>query len=260
MEYIFILNPAAGKNKTALNMIPSIQKACKKAELHYQIHISESGEDITNYVKMMCTDQSKKFRFYAFMALYLANTKRKLLAHKFNPLKQYDEQFFVYDEHGKIGGMVGLDNIDTKNKNAEMWGLAFKGQTQTIESIKLLEDYCKFIKYMIPQSMGKKVPLIDEVSCPIIASDSNPNLHNIDLLPDIYDFIENQKVITFSYNTGYTSKQQIIFHPHFLKEYNNRWFLWGDFSPFFQLLNRMRFQSKVLLKMIRHDVSSLKPP
>jgi hypothetical protein len=23
-----------------------------------------------------------------------------------------------------------------------MWGLAFKGQTQTIESIKLLEDYC----------------------------------------------------------------------------------------------------------------------
>ena len=93
---------------------------------------------------------------------------------------------------------------------------------------QLLEDYCKFIKYMIPQSMGKKVPLIDEVSCPIIASDSNPNLHNIDLLPDIYDFIENQKVITFSYNDGYTSKQQIIFHPHFLKEYNNRWFLWGD--------------------------------
>ena len=66
MEYIFILNPAAGKNKTALNMIPSVQKACKKAELHYQIHISESGEDITNYVKMMCADQSKKFRFYAF--------------------------------------------------------------------------------------------------------------------------------------------------------------------------------------------------
>ncbi len=66
MEYIFILNPAAGKNKTALNMIPSIQKACKKAGLHYQIHISESGEDITNYVKMMCADEGKNFRFYAF--------------------------------------------------------------------------------------------------------------------------------------------------------------------------------------------------
>ena len=83
-----------------------------------------------------------KFHFCAFMALYLADTKRKQIVHKFNPDKQYDEQFFVYDENGKIGGMVGLDNIDIRNKTAEMWGLAFKGQTQTIESIKLLEDYC----------------------------------------------------------------------------------------------------------------------
>ena len=66
MDYIFIINPAAGKNKAALNMIPSIQKACNKAALHYQIHISESGEDITSYVKMMCQDKEKQYRFYAF--------------------------------------------------------------------------------------------------------------------------------------------------------------------------------------------------
>ena len=66
MDYIFILNPAAGKNKTALSMIPDIQKACNKAGLNYQIHISESGEDITNYVKMICADKKKHFRLYAF--------------------------------------------------------------------------------------------------------------------------------------------------------------------------------------------------
>lgn len=66
INYIFILNPAAGKNKTALSMIPDIQKTCNKAGLRYQIHISQSGEDITNYVKMLCTDKSKKYRFYAF--------------------------------------------------------------------------------------------------------------------------------------------------------------------------------------------------
>lgn len=66
MNYVFIINPAAGKNKTALNMIPHIQKACKRAGLNYQIHISESGEDITAYVKMTSDDQSKQFRFYAF--------------------------------------------------------------------------------------------------------------------------------------------------------------------------------------------------
>ena len=84
-----------------------------------------------------------KMRFYIFMTLYIADTKRKKIAHKLKPAKPYDEQFFVYNESGKIGGMVGLDNIDTKrNKNAEVWELAFKGNNETLVSIKLLEDYC----------------------------------------------------------------------------------------------------------------------
>lgn len=84
-----------------------------------------------------------KFRFYVFMGLYLTDTKRKQLLHKLNPSKTYDEQFVIYTDGGKIAGMCGLDNIDTTNKkDAELWGLAFKGQTQTIESVKILEDYC----------------------------------------------------------------------------------------------------------------------
>jgi len=66
INYIFILNPAAGKNKTALNMIPDIQKICGKQGLKYQIHISQSGEDITNFVKMLCENEDKYYRFYAF--------------------------------------------------------------------------------------------------------------------------------------------------------------------------------------------------
>lgn len=83
-----------------------------------------------------------KMRFYVFMTLYIADTKRKKIAHTFNPSKSYDEQFFVYNESGKIGGMCGLDNINIKTKDAENWGLAFKGYTETMEAIKLLDDYC----------------------------------------------------------------------------------------------------------------------
>ena len=84
-----------------------------------------------------------KMRFYIFMTLYIADTKRKQIVHKLNPVKLYNEQFFVYNESGKIGGMVGLDNIDTQtNKNAEIWGLAFKGNKETLVAINLLEDYC----------------------------------------------------------------------------------------------------------------------
>ena len=66
MNFVFILNPSAGKNKTALNMIPDIQKTCDKAGLKYQIHISKSGEDITRFVKMLCENTDQKYRFYAF--------------------------------------------------------------------------------------------------------------------------------------------------------------------------------------------------
>ena len=83
-----------------------------------------------------------KFRFYLFMILSIADTKRKKIAHKLNPENLYDEQFVVYDCQ-EIGGLCGLDNIDTKNNhNAEMWGLAFKGHKETIETAKLLEKYC----------------------------------------------------------------------------------------------------------------------
>lgn len=83
-----------------------------------------------------------KFRFYVFMTLYISDTKRKKIAHKLNPNKLYDEQFFVYNEEGKIGGMCGLDNIDIQNKDAENWGLAFKVHTQTMEAVRILDDYC----------------------------------------------------------------------------------------------------------------------
>ncbi|MBQ8604345.1 MAG: YegS/Rv2252/BmrU family lipid kinase [Oscillospiraceae bacterium] len=65
MKYVFILNPAAGKNKKALNMIPNIQKLCKKHGLSYQIHISRSAEDITEFVRNCCLS-GEQYRFYAF--------------------------------------------------------------------------------------------------------------------------------------------------------------------------------------------------
>ena len=86
---------------------------------------------------------STKLRFYIVMLLFLADDKRKKIAHKIDATRLYDEQFIVYNNNGQIGGMCGLDDIDiTERKNAEIWGLAFKGNKETIESVKILENYC----------------------------------------------------------------------------------------------------------------------
>ena len=65
MNYIFILNPAAGKNRKALSMIPEIQKYCDRRGLEYRIHISKSGREITEFVRRTAADGGN-YRFYAF--------------------------------------------------------------------------------------------------------------------------------------------------------------------------------------------------
>ena len=85
-----------------------------------------------------------KLRFFLFMTAYIADTKRKKIAHKLSPEKLYDEQFFIFNENGNIGGMVGLDNIDTQNKkDAEIWCLTFRGNPFGIadSAIQWVEEY-----------------------------------------------------------------------------------------------------------------------
>ncbi|MDY4585777.1 MAG: diacylglycerol kinase family lipid kinase, partial [Oscillospiraceae bacterium] len=64
MRYIFVVNPAAGKDKKALSLIPEIQKACEKTGAECEIYISKSGEGITDYVGKCC-EKGEEIRFYA---------------------------------------------------------------------------------------------------------------------------------------------------------------------------------------------------
>ena len=54
------------------------------------------------------------------------------------------------------------------------------------------------------------------------------NLTNIDLLPVFYKAINDKKVLRFSYQRFGQDTFELTFHPQFLKEYNGRWFVFGD--------------------------------
>ncbi len=62
---------------------------------------------------------------------------------------------------------------------------------------------------------------------PIIAFDSNEQLWNLDLLPTFYYAIRDKQVLKFTYTPYAKPKRTLIFHPHYLKEYNSRWFVFG---------------------------------
>ncbi len=61
-----------------------------------------------------------------------------------------------------------------------------------------------------------------------ICSSAEQNLTNIDLLPVFYKAIANKQVLRFDYQRFGQEPFTLIFHPQFLKEYNGRWFVFGD--------------------------------
>ena len=61
-----------------------------------------------------------------------------------------------------------------------------------------------------------------------IRSSLEQNLTNIDLLPVFYKAITNRQVLRFFYQPFGQDSFELIFHPQFLKEYNGRWFVFGE--------------------------------
>lgn len=61
-----------------------------------------------------------------------------------------------------------------------------------------------------------------------ICSSAEQNLTNIDLLPVFYKAITNKQVLRFNYQRFGQEPFPLTFHPQFIKEYNGRWFVFGD--------------------------------
>lgn len=65
-------------------------------------------------------------------------------------------------------------------------------------------------------------------SSKVIEFDQNQFLKGVEFINPIYQAIINQRTIQIAYQSfKQETVQQIIIHPYFLKQYNNRWFLFG---------------------------------
>lgn len=61
-----------------------------------------------------------------------------------------------------------------------------------------------------------------------ISSSMEQNLTNIHLLPIFFKAISNKQVLRFDYQRFGQVPFTLTFHPQFLKEYNGRWFVFGE--------------------------------
>lgn len=113
-------------------------------------------------------------------------------------------------------------------------------ERQAIEQ-KRIEDYVEFCKAsagILPSSWFSSYfentqLLLDtnrevESGTSHIRSSLEQNLTNIDLLPLFNKAITNKQVLRFSYQRFGQESFELTFHPQFLKEYNGRWFVFGE--------------------------------
>lgn len=61
----------------------------------------------------------------------------------------------------------------------------------------------------------------------ILKASLDRQLSNIELLPFLYDAIKKHQVLSIDYQPYGKEISQLLFHPHYLKEFNGRWFLLG---------------------------------
>lgn len=113
-------------------------------------------------------------------------------------------------------------------------------ERQAIEQ-KRLEDYVAFCKAsagILPASwfasyFENTQLLLDtnreaENGASHIRSSLEQNLTNIDLLPVFNKAITDRQVLRLSYQPFGQEPFELVFHPQFLKEYNGRWFVFGE--------------------------------
>jgi len=68
----------------------------------------------------------------------------------------------------------------------------------------------------------------------VISASLDRILTNIEYLPMLYEAIVNKQVLEIDYKPFGGEQETLIFHPHYLKEHNGRWHLFGhaeDHSP-----------------------------
>lgn len=69
--------------------------------------------------------------------------------------------------------------------------------------------------------------LLDKTSPNIVGFEQNPFLKGLEYFSDIFFAIANKQALSVTYKRFGKEPKQMVFHPYYLKQYNNRWFLFG---------------------------------
>lgn len=100
------------------------------------------------------------------------------------------------------------------------------------EVVEILRQFKGFIHFQelsgMVQRLENKIHSAKTKQQPVIDFEKNDNLKGLEHLDTLYQAIIHKKALDISYQSFKArSANQFTFHPHYLKEYRNRWFVMG---------------------------------
>lgn len=134
------------------------------------------------------------------------------------PIIVYDNKYYKYEDEDYSITNTPLSEQDLKTMSEAVEVLRqFKGFSYFSgmgDIVSRLEDH-------VTSAKQKTIPVID--------FEKNESLKGLDYLDIIYHAIVNKQVLSMKYRSFKArSANTFMFHPYLLKEYRNRWFVFGQ--------------------------------
>ena len=101
---------------------------------------------------------------------------------------------------------------------------------EAVDMLRQLQDFNRFAEISdVVSRLQDKLSVSRKTRKPLIHFDSVPDLKGLQLLNPLYNIIARQQVVKITYLSFNASQpKEYILHPHLLKEFRNRWFLFGS--------------------------------
>jgi predicted DNA-binding transcriptional regulator YafY len=142
------------------------------------------------------------------------------------PIEVYERKYYRYSDpdYSIASRPLSQHDVEMLSRTAELLRQfdEFDRNHEMADIVNRLQDKAG--------SAARRLPIVDY--------ERNPNLKGLEHLTGLYDLIASRSCVRIGYRSFRSRSTRIyILHPYLLKEYNNRWFLFGALEGRMEIYN-----------------------
>lgn len=143
------------------------------------------------------------------------------------PIEVYDHKFYRYSDPD-----FSITNMPLSANDIEVL-------KESVETLRQLVDFDQFAEMSdVVNRLQEKIAVYSQRQKPIVHFDTVPTLKGIQYLSSIYGFIKSHQTLRITYRSFSARRDQTFdIYPYLLKEFRNRWFLFGARAKDMKMFN-----------------------